>query len=148
MMMLLHELELSAVPIGRFVPNTACPGWMFRSQYVPCLDHVGWTFCTQWFGSFAPKVEMFCTKGMVVSILPWVIFSYFRRLCSTSLKGIREILSPLVPMSKLRTYLWSATPLPSAACNVTTRIGDRMYMCWMFRVFCSKQKVICLKLCL
>ena len=27
--------------------------------------------------------------------------------------------------------------LSSAACNVTTKIGDRMYMCWMFRVFCS-----------
>ena len=29
-----------------------------------------------------------------------------------------------------------------SACNVTARIGDHMYMCWMFRVFCRKQKAI------
>ena len=33
-------------------------------------------------------------------------------------------------------------PFSSAAYNVTTRIGDRMHMCWRFRVFCSKHNVI------
>ena len=42
----------------------------------------------------------------------------------------------------LSHYAGTVLALSSAACTVTTRIGDHMYMCWMFRVFCSKQRAI------
>ena len=33
-------------------------------------------------------------------------------------------------------------PFSRGACNVAAKIGDCMYLCWRFRVFCSKYNVI------
>ena len=43
---------------------------------------------------------------------------------------------------RIRNPAWMVLPLSRAVCNVTMRIGDCMYRCWILSVFCSKQKAI------